>query len=171
MEHQTRIWKSKSCLEKRKWKWSKVKEKFVLVSKQEIWEVALHLRHIGALVAGGRGANGNLEYLLVPFQYFIFNRTKLNQFKYTLGSRLLSCFPKIPNQPNSRNFWWTSQMLLWYEGSKKHFFSSTFFWSNLAGSFVWPAAQTPLLLSCKWIGKFSSLNCSAVNFPFLSVKN
>ena len=24
MEHQTRIWKSKSCLEKRKWKWSKV---------------------------------------------------------------------------------------------------------------------------------------------------
>ena len=146
-------------------------QKLVFVSMQEIWEFALHQRHIGALVAGGRGANGNLEYLLGPFQYFIFNRTKLNQFKYTLGSRLLSCFPKTQNQPNSRNFRWTNQFKLWYEGSKKHLFSSTFFWSNLAGSFVWPAAQTPLLLSCKWIGKFSSLNCSAVNFPFLSVKN
>ena len=61
MEKQELFWKKESESDQ-KWK-----DKLVLVSMQEIWEVALHQRHIGALVAGGRGANGKSIF------WFLFN--------------------------------------------------------------------------------------------------
>ena len=82
---------------------------------QEIWAVALHQRHIGALVVGGRGANGKSIF------WFLFNISfsiVQSRISLNLGSRLLSCFPKIPNQPNLRNFRWTSQIKLWYKGQR-----------------------------------------------------
>ena len=75
MEHQTRIWKSKSCLEKRKW--SKVKGEVGSCFNAGNLRGCLASKTHRSTCSRRQGRKWQ-KYLLVPFQYFIFNRTKSN---------------------------------------------------------------------------------------------